>query len=163
MTQDNFLDIILPLQPTMQLVAERLLHSAADAEDMVQEVVVELWEKRDRMQHVKQLDAYAMQSLKNHCFTLLTRRKELTVEDMGIFSHLNDEEIAAEVALNEERAAQLDSLLEQLPEKQRRAIEMKYIEQLSHEEMQKKLGMSSMNVYTTLSRALSAMKQMIRR
>ena len=35
MTKDTFLDTLLPLQPTMQIMAERLLGSAVDAEDMV--------------------------------------------------------------------------------------------------------------------------------
>ena len=38
---------------------------------------------------------------------------------------------------------------------------MKYIQQMSHEEMQQALGMTSTNVYTTLSRAVANLKQMI--
>ena len=51
--------------------------------------------------------------------------------------------------------------MERLPEVQRRAIHLKYIQQLSHEEMQRELNMSSANVYTTLSRAVANLKQMI--
>ena len=54
----------------------------------------------------------------------------------------------------------LDQMMERLPEVQRQAVQMRYIEQLSHEEMQQRLKMSSSNVYTTLSRAISALKTM---
>lgn len=160
MTKDTFLDTLLPLQPAMQLVAERLLHSAVDAEDSVQEVVIELWEKRDRLHHVKSLEAYAMQTLKNRCISLLRKKSKMVTDDIDSLGDISDEEAVAEAALMEERAAELDSMMERLPEKQRQAIEMRYLDQLSHEEMQQRLKMSSTHVYATLSRALSALKAM---
>ena len=163
MTQKAFLDTLLPLQPTMQLVAERMLRSETDAEDAVQEVVVELWERRDQLRQVLSLEAYAMQALKNRCLSLLRRRKEVAVDDMQRFEELSDEEAAAESARIEEQSARLDSMMERLPERQRMAVRMKYIDRLSHEEMQRRLQMSSENVYTTLSRAVSALKAMIQK
>ena len=76
-------------------------------------------------------------------------------------ANLQEEDTAAEVALIEERSRKLDCMMSQLPEVQRQAVQMRYIDQLSHEEMQQRLGMSSSNVYTTLSRAMSALKTMI--
>ena len=162
MNRDRFLDTLLPLQPAMQLMAEKILHSAADAEDMVQEVFVELWEKRDQLQHVLRLEAYAMQTVKNHCISLLRRQKEYSVDEMERFGDFSDDEALAEAALTEERAAQLDNMMQSLPEVQRQAVQMRYIDCLSHEEMQQRLKMSSANVYTTLSRAVSALKSMVK-
>ena len=39
---------------------------------------------------------------------------------------------------------------------------MRYIEGVSHEEMQRRLGMTSTNVYATLSRAMNTLKSMIK-
>jgi DNA-directed RNA polymerase specialized sigma24 family protein len=39
---------------------------------------------------------------------------------------------------------------------------MRYLDQLSHEEMQHRLKMSSAHVYTTLSRAMSALKTLMK-
>ena len=163
MTQKVFLDRLMPLQPVLQLVAERILHSEADAEDMVQEVVVELWERRDGLKQVRSLEAYAMQSLKNHCISMLRRRKEVALDDMTLLASLSDDEAMAESARIEEQSAELDRMMERLPERQREAVRMKYIDQMSHEEMQRKLGLSSENVYTTLSRAVSALKAMVKK
>lgn len=160
MNCDRFLNTLLPLQPTMQLMAERLLHSAADAEDTVQEAFAELWEKRDKLRHVVNLEGYAMQIVKNRCITLLRKQRDYTTGDIERLGDISDEEATAEAALTEERATLLDSMMLRLPEVQRRAIQMRYIDCLSHEEMQRRLGMSSANVYTTLSRAVSALKAM---
>lgn len=159
---DTFLDTLMHLQPAMQLVAERLLHSMADAEDAVQEVVVGMWEKRDRLQHVADLEAYAMQSVKNRCVSLLRKHRDIAIDDIEALGSIDDTDIKEEVSLTEERAARLESMMARLPERQRAAVQMKYIDQLSHEEMQHQLGMSSTNVYATLSRAMSALKAMIK-
>ena len=160
MTHDTFLNTLLPLQPAMQLMAERLLHSAVDAEDTVQDAIIELWEKRDQLQHVLNLEGYAMQTVKHRCISLLRKKNLIVTDNIDTLGDISDEDITAETALMEERAAELDRMMEQLPERQRMAVQMKYIDQLSHEEMQQRLKMSSTHVYATLSRAISALKAM---
>ena len=162
MTKDTFLDNLMPLQPTMQLVAERLLHSTVDAEDTVQEVFIELWEKREELRHVLNIEGYAMQTLKYRCVSLLRKKNLVVTDDIESLGDISDEEARAEADLQEERAAKLDRMMEQLPEKQRQVIQMRYLDQLTHEEMQKRLKMSSTHVYTTLSRAMSALKTLMK-
>lgn len=162
MAQDAYLNTLIALQPMLQLTAEKILNSAADAEDTVQESVIELWEKREQMAHVVNLEAYAMQAVKNRCVSLLRKRHEVATADIKVLGNISDDAIRAEVALTEERASRLDGMMARLPERQREAVEMKYIKQLSHEEMQRRLGMTSTNVYATLSRAVSTLKSMVK-
>lgn len=139
-------------------MAERLLGSEAEAEDAVQDVVATLWERRTELDRLLNMEGYAMNTLRNHCLMLLRHRQpSLKAEDLSNYS---DDEASREAALIEERAAMLDKMMEQLTEVQRQAVQMRYIEQVSHEEMQRRLGMSSSNVYTTISRAISALKAM---
>lgn len=162
MTQDAYLNTLIALQPMLQLAAEKILNSAVDAEDTVQELVIELWEKREQMAHVVNLEAYAIQAVKNRCVSLLRKRHEVATADIEVFGDISDDTLRAEVALTEERAAKLDGMMARLPERQRAAVEMKYIKDLSHEEMQRRLGMTSTNVYATLSRAISTLKSMVK-
>jgi RNA polymerase sigma-70 factor (ECF subfamily) len=159
MKQDHFLNRILTLQPRLQLVAERLLGSEAEAEDAVQDVVATLWERRSELNRLRNLEGYTMNTLRNHCLMLLRQRHPtIQTEEINDYS---DEDAAREAAITEERAAILDQMMEQLPEVQRQAVQMRFIDCLSHEEMQQRLQMSSSNVYTTISRAISALKAMI--
>jgi len=157
MRQDQFLNRIIPLQPRLQLVAERLLGSAQAAEDAVQDVVLDLWQRRKELERVASVEAYAMQALKFHCVSELRRRPTVNIECLP---DMTDDDARREAALTEERARLLDTMLERLPEVQRSAVQMRYIDCLSHEEMQRRLGLSSSNVYTILSRAVSALKSM---
>ena len=161
MTQDALLNTLLSLQPALQLAAEKLLHSSADAEDTVQEVVIELWEKRDDLRHVRNLEGYALQTVRNRCLSLLRKQHDIASGNLEMLTNLSDEAIMTEAALVEERAAQLDRMMEHLPQVQREAVKMKYLKEMSHQEMQRQLGMSSANVYTTLSRAISNLKTMM--
>lgn len=162
MAQEALLDTLMALQPALQLTAEKLLRSEADAEDTVQETVIDLWQRRNEMEHVRDLRAYAMQSLKNRCISFLRKSRDIATDKIELFDAVDDEAIREEVALTEERSARLDTMMAQLPERQREAVTMRYIEGVSHEEMQHRLGMSSTNVYATLSRAMSALKSMIK-
>ncbi len=158
MKQDQFLNRILPLQPRLQLVAERLLGSEAEAEDAVQDVVAKLWERRAELDRLFNIEGYVMNTLRNHCLMLI-RHRQPTVKD-EVLANYSDDDAARDAALCEERAALLDSMIEQLPTVQRQAVQMRYIDCLSHEEMQQRLHMSSSNVYTTISRAISTLKAM---
>lgn len=162
MAQEALLDTLMALQPALQLTAEKLLRSEADAEDTVQETVIDLWQRRNELQHVRDLRAYAMQSLKNRCISFLRKSRDIATDRIELFDAVDDDAIREEVALTEERAARLDTMMAQLPERQREAVTMRYIEGVSHEEMQRRLGMSSTNVYATLSRAMSTLKSMIK-
>ena len=162
MAQEALLDTLMALQPALQLTAEKLLRSEADAEDTVQETVIDLWQRRNELEHVRDLRAYAMQSLKNRCISFLRKSHDIATDRIEFFDAVDDDAIREEVALTEERAARLDTMMAQLPERQREAVTMRYIEGVSHEEMQRRLGMSSTNVYATLSRAMSALKSMIK-
>ena len=161
MTQNELLNTLIGLQPVMQLTAEKLLPTVTDAEDTVQEAVIELWQKRDQLQHVLNLEGYAMQTVKNRCISFLRKHHDIATPNLEeALGNLSDEDIIAEAALIEERASQLDHMMERLPEVQREAVKMKYIDNLNHSEIQRRLGLSSANVYTTLSRALDNLRKM---
>ena len=161
MTQNELLNTLISLQPVMQLTAEKLLPTAADADDTVQETVIELWERRDQLQHVLNLEGYAMQAVKNRCISFLRKHHDIATPNLEeALSNLSDEDLNAEAALIEEQATHLDRMMERLPEVQREAVKMKYIDNLSHNEIQHQLGMNSANVYTTLSRALDNLRKM---
>ena len=128
--------------------------------DAVQEIYLRLWERRKELSRCINPQAYSMQMLKNHCITL-QRQKTTTVPIEKIEDLADDETARQEALLLEERASKLDNMMERLPEVQRRAVQMRYIDCIDHEEMQRRLGLSSSNVYTTLSRAIANLKTMM--
>ena len=157
MDQNEFKRHIIPLQSPMQLLAERMLGDVADAEDVVQDVFVALWDRRDELDRVVKLDSYCLQMVRLRCIDLIRKRKRDAFHNEQI-AYLSDREVEMEVEETASRAALLDRLLGELPDKQREALRMKYVEERDTRYIEQALQMSSSNVYTTISRAIQSLK-----
>ena len=161
MDQNDFKRHIIPLQSPMQLLAERMLGDVADAEDVVQDVFVALWDRRDELDRVVKLESYCLQMVRLRCIDLIRKRKRDAFHNEQI-AYLSDREVEMEVEETASRAALLDRLLGELPEKQREALKMKYVEERDTQYIEQALQMSSSNVYTTISRAIQSLKDKIK-
>lgn len=74
-----FKQLLLPLYPRLQRVALRLLGNAEDAEDMVQEVYLKLWSKRDTLPEVKDMEALRKETefiTKNEAFECIKSKQK---------------------------------------------------------------------------------------
>jgi RNA polymerase sigma-70 factor (ECF subfamily) len=160
MDKEQFKEKIIPLQSSMQLLAERMLGSVADSEDVVQEVFYTLWKRHEELDHIVQLQSYCMQMIRMRCIDKL-RQQRRTEAHISRLESLSDDEVIHEIDETAERSALLHRLLDTLPVQQRRLIEMKYFEDRSVKEMQQELNMSDSNLYTTLSRTLQKLRGMI--
>lgn len=161
MDQNDFKRHIIPLQSPMQLLAERMLGDVADAEDVVQDVFVALWDRRDELDRVVKLDSYCLQMVRLRCIDLIRKRKRDAFHNEQI-AYLSDREVEMEIEETASRAALLDRLLGELPDKQREALRMKYVEERDTQYIEQALQMSSSNVYTTISRAIQSLKDKIK-
>lgn len=161
MEQNDFKRHIIPLQSPMQLLAERMLGDVADTEDVVQDVFVALWDRRDELDRVVKLDSYCLQMVRLRCIDLIRKRKRDAFHNEQI-AYLSDREVEMEVEETASRAALLDRLLGELPDKQREALKMKYVEERDTQYIEQALQMSSSNVYTTISRAIQSLKDKIK-
>ena len=145
---------ILPLQPALQQMAERLLGDSAQAEDAVQETVVRMWEMRDRLDEVKNIEGYCLTMLKRYCIDLLRQRKPTVPLDEAALM-CTETESAAQI---EERYRAVKERMRQLPLRQRKALQLKYVEGKDNHEIAKMLHMSMNHLYVTLSRACQTLR-----
>lgn len=162
MDKETFKQQIIPLQPAMQLLAERILGNPDDAEDAVQEVFLALWERRKELDRVVRLQSYCMQMVRHRCIDILREHadKKQRFTDLQNISDAEIQQESEETAMQSELLYQM---LETLPEKQQQAIQMKYIENRSTKEIETALQMSSNNVYTTLSRGIQVLREQLKK
>ena len=146
----------LPLQPAMQRMAESLLGSEDDAADVVQDCFMTLWEEREKLRHVVNREAWCITLVKRRCVDVLRKRKP-TVEIDERTMALADEECHD----GEERLRLALHLIDQLPERQAKAVRLKHFNAADTDSIANTLHISTGNVYTLLSRAYSSLKQMI--
>ena len=156
MTLDTFKQLILSNQPTMQRYATSLLGDADAATDAVQDAVVELWQQRERLDKVVNLKGYFVTLVKRRCIDQL-RNVQPTIP-------INEEALMTADAPpddTEERYQQALKMVEHLPKRQRDAILLKYQQGKENKEIEQIMNMSSTHLYATLSRAYSALREMM--
>lgn len=161
MDKEIFKRDLIPLQPVMQRLGERILGDAEDAEDVVQETFLYLWQRRDDLEGVDNLQGYAMRIVRSRCIDLI-RRRNRQADHAPTLSIISDEAITIEISEQEEQSQLLHNLLHQLPERQRNIVELRYLQQQDIETIQAATGMSQANIYTTLSRAISTMRDRLK-
>lgn len=162
MDPKEFKEKIIPLQSAMQRLAERMMDNVDDAEDIVQDVFLTLWDRRDELSRIVKLDSYCMQMVRTKSIDLMRKRKTYELHKESIAA-LTDNEVLMEIEESRQQSEMLYQMLGTLPEKQQQAIQMKYIENRSTKEIESALQMSSNNVYTTLSRGIQVLREQLKK
>lgn len=145
---------ILPMQPKMQHLAEVMLGNEDDAADVVQDCFVSLWNDRERLRDVVNLEVWCKTLVKRKCIDLIRKRKP-TVE---IDERMN---IADEEQDGEERLQLAFRLIDRLPQRQALAVRLKHYDGQDTQGIAATMQISEGNVYVLLSRAYNTLKQMI--
>lgn len=156
MTTEEFKRNILRLQPKLQRTAECIVGDSDNAADAVQEAVIALWEQRTTLK-TQDMERLSLTIVKRRSIDMLRRQKptvNIDTEQLMLMDVPEDDPL-------EERYQQARKLVDQLPERQRTAILMKYEKGLSNKEIEQATGMSSTHLYATLSRAYKALRNAI--
>ena len=152
MTTEEFKRDILRLQPRLQRTAASIVGDPDSAADAVQEAVITLWKQRSTI-NSQDLEKLVLTVVKRRSIDLLRKQKPtvpIDTESLMLAEAPKDD--------SEERYNLARKLVDQLPERQRNAILMKYEEGLSNKEIEQATGMSSTHLYATLSRAYKALR-----
>ena len=154
-----FKQLLLPLYPRLQRVALRLLGNTEDAEDMVQEVYMKLWSKRDALPDVKEVEAYCVTMTKNMCIDRL-RMAEVEKEDVDevptMLAATDDVEAQVE---RRDAVEQVQRIIGTLPEHQQQVITLRDMEDCSFEEIVEQTGLTAVNIRMLLSRARKTIRE----
>ena len=144
---------ILPLQSAMQHLAEVMLGNEDDAADVVQDCFVSLWNDRERLRDVVNLEAWCKTMVKRKCIDLIRKRKP-TVE-------IDERMDMAEEQDGEEKLQLAFRLIDRLPQRQAQAVRLKHYDGQDTQGIAAAMQISEGNVYVLLSRAYNTLKQMI--
>jgi RNA polymerase sigma-70 factor (ECF subfamily) len=119
-------------------VALRVLHDTGQAEDVMQEIFLQLWRNPAAfVQGRGSLGAWLVVVARNRSIDVLRRRKPTdSVDDVVLASSYD---LAAEAERNT-MMEKVRAILAGLPEEQRKSLELAYFEGLSHSEIASRTG-----------------------
>ncbi len=158
-----FKQLLLPLYPRLQRVALRMLGNVEDAEDMVQEVYMKLWGKREELPDVQNMEAYCVALTKNMCIDRLRLAEvdRVDVDDVPLSLSAADD-VASQLE-RQDAVEQVKLIIETLPEKQQQVITLRDIRDCTFEEIEEQTGLTAVNVRALLSRARKTIRERFKR
>lgn len=149
------------IQP-MRALFRLILQNDTDVEDQCQELFIKLWEQRERIDPDSNFRAYLYQMARTSAFMVIRRRN--VVNKFMDFKFNTEPDIAHSPDsefLRKEIMLMMRLALRNMPPLRRKVFEMSRIEGLKHEEIAKRLNISSGNVSNHLNRALKDIKELI--
>lgn len=158
MTLENFKIEVLPLKHKLFRLAKRMLLNTAEAEDMVQEVLIRLWARKDKLNELRSIEAFAMTITKNLCLDKLKSKRnktdELTEsrEPVSFSTPYNSLEMS-------DSYKKVLKIIDSLPEQQRMIIHLRDIEGYEYEEISEVMNLSVNTIRVNLSRARKKVKE----
>ncbi len=143
--------------------ALRFVKDTDAAEDVVQDVMCKLWQKREEADDIENLEAWLMVLTRNRSLDVLRKAKstqgQVNVDEA--YSISDSEPIPDQVMESADIMDMIQSCLEQLQEKQRSVFHLREIEQMSYEEIAQQTGFNLDDVKVSLFRARKHMQRML--
>ena len=151
----NFREDVLPLKNKLYRLALRITLDTREAEDIVQETMIRVWNKREDLDKIESIEAFCLTVCRNLALDQIakkeTQNKSLdesydNTPDTSSFSPLQS------LSLDDKRLWVM-KLFNKLPEKQKSVMQLRDIEGKSYKEVAAVLGITEEQVKVNLFRA----------
>lgn len=158
MELETFQTAVLPLRGKLLQISLRLMEDGADAEDIVQEVLLRLWNIRSRLEAYRSVEALAVQVTKNLAIDRLRMRRRPAgeVEQLALDSGTKN---PAEQLEERDAAACIRRLIDRLPPLQQTIVRMKDVEGYEIAEIAAITGTAPEAIRVNLSRARKKIRE----
>ena len=139
----------------------RILKNEAEADDIVQEVFVKIWESRDKLDDHKLLNSYIFTIAYNNSIDLIRKR----ISNNKYLEHLKNSSvinftptIISQIEFDELNN-QAEKLIANLPERQKQVFLLHKKEGLTYPEIAGQLGISKNTVENHMAKALKYLRE----
>lgn len=160
MTQSDFVKLVMPFKDKVFRLAKRLLVSEVEAEDATQEILLKLWNNKEKIESYNNAEAFSMTMTKNYC---LDRLKSKQAQNLKIVhNNYKDENESLQRNIEvRDSLAWVDRILKTLPEQQKIIVQLRDVEQYEFSEISKMLDMNETAIRVALSRARKTIREQL--
>ena len=155
----SFRTTVFPLSDKLFRLALRITMNKAEAEDVVQDTLLKVWEHREEWEQINNLEAFAIATCRNRALDVMKRagRNTEKLDEMAHFSSQTpQEQLEAD-----EQISLVNRLMDDLPEVQRTIMLLRDIEGKTYQEIAQTLDISETQVKVYLHRARTKIKERI--
>ena len=161
MNAEQYEAVFYKMKDKLYRYALRFVKDGDAAEDVVQDVMYKLWQKRQEADEIENLEAWLMVLTRNRSLDILRKVKDNQVNIDQAYTVSDNAPIADKQMENADLMSQLKNCLDQLPEKQRTIFHLREIEQMTYEEICQMTGFNLDDVKVSLFRARKHIQRML--
>ena len=155
----EFKQRFMPHYRLLYRVAYHLTGNAQDAEDLLQDMYLKLWQKRDNLPEESMAEAYLVSMMRN-LFVDQRRLKRLDVSaELKTDDEPPDERSLDHQIVARDELRQMEGLISELSERDAQVIKMHVMEDRSHEEIEHDTGLSQGNIRIIVMRTKKKLKE----
>ena len=158
MQEISFRNDILPLKDKLFRLALRITLDRAEAEDVVQDTLIKVWNRRDEWAQFDSIEAYCLTIARN---LAIDRSQKMEAQHIGLTPETQEmpDALTPDRQLEDsERLKLVHQLVNELPEKQRTILQLRDIEGKSYKEIADLLQVTEEQVKVNLFRARQRIK-----
>ena len=155
-----FETLVLPTKNKLFRFAFRLLGSSEEAKDVVQEVMIRVWNGREQMAEVQNMEAWCMRITKNLSLDRLRMKQRRATGPLEDTMEIRHETLSPHERTEiHENMQRINQFIMALPEKQRQVIHLRDVEGYSYNEICEILELDMNQVKVNLFRARNAVRE----
>ena len=139
-------------------VAESMLRERAAAEDVVQEVMVELWHRRATIKVESSLRAYLFRAVRNRALNQLRHQKVAPLADPDAADRVAGPAADRDFETRELNAA-IQKAVAGLPDRCREVFQLSRVQGLTYDEIARTMGISIKTVEAQMGKALRVLRE----
>lgn len=142
-------------------LALRITLSREEAEDIVQDTLIKVWNRRDSWDAIESMEAFALTICRNLALDRmrLHDNRNASLDDESQGERPDSASNPLERTVQREKVAIVKSLVDNLPEKQRCCMQLRDFEGKSYKEIAGVLGITEDQVKVNIFRARQTIKQ----
>ena len=161
MNLETFKNHVLPVKDKLYRFALRYLKDEEEAQDIVQEVLIKVWNKRDQLSGIKSVEAWCMTITRNMSLDRLKSSQMKYTDSIkeGFDLPNNETTTPYHKAEMSDVMKNVNGLIQSLPDKQKQIIQLRDIEGFSYKEIAKILSIDMNQVKVNLFRARQYVKE----
>jgi len=157
MTKKEFEDIYRQHYARMYRLARTMLYDADESKDVVSDIFARLLRDGDRPQKDR-MEGYLMTAVRNRCRDVLNRK---SMQERGEKHFLQESMQSQIVSMNDDdRLERLMQFIEaKLPPLSQQIFRLRFLSEMSYEEVAQAAGVSKVTVYNHLSQSLQRIRE----
>ena len=158
MNAETFQHKILCYSDLLFRMAKSILHDETKSQDVLQDTVLKLWEKRDNLDAISNYRAFSLAAVRNQCIDLLRKEQDTEAISPALVGSEPDPYRQTE---SSDTVSIIRGMIDALPELQRTIVHLRDVEEMELHEIARMLDMTENAICVNLSRGRKKLREQL--